>query len=297
MKKSPIFTLLLASGLDGLFGEPPTAVHPVICMGNWLSWGRKHAPNGEATRFLFGAVWVLIGMLLSSMAGWIAQRVLGEGVALWCVVAWRSLWDASGEVEAALLADDLPEARRLLAWHLVSRDTTSLSESEIAESAIESVAENLTDSWVAPLLAYAWGGVPLAWAYRFLNTADAMWGYRDEEREWLGKTAALLDDAANWLPARVAAFLLMLLGGPHAAQTAWREQHQTPSPNGGWTMAAMAGALHTTLRKPGVYALRGGDTPADGAMIGQARKLLTGACALTVGLVAWLMAKSGRYES
>ncbi|MGB0388429.1 MAG: adenosylcobinamide-phosphate synthase CbiB [Ardenticatenaceae bacterium] len=294
MKRWPDSAILQASVLDGLLGEPPTAVHPVIWMGNWLTWGRKHAPNGngDGARFVFGAVWVVIGALLSALAGWVAERVVGKGVALWSVVAWRALWDASGEVETALVEGDLEEARRLLAWHLVSRDTTSLSEREVAESAIESVAENLTDSWVAPVLAYAVGGVPLAWAYRFLNTADAMWGYRDAEREWLGKAAARLDDAANWLPARLAALLLILLGGPNAARTAWREQHQTPSPNGGWTMAAMAGALNTTLSKPGGYTLDGGTLPANGPMIRRARWLLTGACVLTVAIVLALTPNS-----
>ena len=290
MKRSFSSALLQASLLDALLGEPPSAVHPVIWMGRWLTWGRQHAPDGDGARFVFGAVWVVMGGVLSAIAGWVTKRLVGEEVALWSVMAWRALWDASGEVEAALVAGDLEEARRLLAWHLVSRDTSTLSEREVAESAIESVAENLTDSWVALLLAYAVGGIPLAWGYRFLNTADAMWGYRDAEREWLGKAAARLDDAANWLPARFAALMLILLGGPNAARTAWREQHQTPSPNGGWTMAAMAGALNTTLSKPGVYVLRGGEQPADGAMIRRARWLLTGACVLTVVIVAALTA-------
>ncbi|MCZ7570891.1 MAG: adenosylcobinamide-phosphate synthase CbiB [Ardenticatenaceae bacterium] len=276
---------LAAVLLDALLGEPPAHRHPVVWMGRWLSAGRARAPRGDAARFAFGAAWVAIGLAASALGGALTARVLGAGVALWPVIAWRTLWAASGEVERALAAGDLEEARRLVRWHLVSRETSELSATEVAEAAIESVAENLTDSWVAPLLAYTIGGVPLAWAYRFLNTADAMWGYRDAEREWLGKAAARLDDLANWLPARLAAVLLMTLGGPNAGRTALREQWQTPSPNGGWTMAAMAGALETTLSKQGVYALPGGPRPADAQLLRRARWLATSAAALWVLLV------------
>lgn len=278
--------LTLAVALDALLGEPPARLHPVVWMGRWLAVGQSRAPRGDAARFAFGAVWVAIGAAVSALAGALATRVLGAGVALWPVIAWRTLWSASGQVERALAAGDLGEARRLLRWHLVSRETAALDATEVAEAAIESVAENLTDSWVAPLMAYAVGGVPLAWAYRFLNTADAMWGYRDSEREWLGKAAARLDDLVNWLPARLAAALLVLPGGANAARCALREQWQTPSPNGGWTMAAMAGALGTSLSKPGVYVLRGGSRPADARLLRQARRLATAAAFLWVLLVA-----------
>lgn len=280
--------LLSATALDLLLGEPPACCHPVVWMGRWFAAGRARAPQGNGARFGFGLTWVMAGMGGSALVGGLLARLVGAGVALWPVISWRALWRAAGEVGAALAADDLPEARRRLGWHLVSRETATLSATDVAEAAIESVAENLTDSWVAPLLAYAIGGVPLAWAYRCLNTADAMWGYRDPDREWLGKGAARLDDGANWLPARLAALLLVLLGGPGAARAALREQHQTPSPNGGWTMAAMAGALGTTLRKPGSYTLRGGDRPADGALLRRARWLMSGAAALWLGLLlAW----------
>lgn len=278
--------LIVAVLLDVLAGEPPARLHPVVWMGRWLSIGQARAPRGDAGRFAFGALWVGIGMAASAAAGALAARVLGAGVALWPVIAWRTLWAATGEVERALAAGDLGEARRLLRWHLVSRETHALSATEVAEAAIESIAENLTDSWVAPLLAYAIGGVPLAWAYRCLNTADAMWGYRDAEREWLGKAAARLDDLANWLPARLAAALLMVLSGPNALYTALSEQWQTPSPNGGWTMAAMAGALETTLSKPGAYTLRGGPRPADAPLLRRARRLVTAAAFVWVLLVA-----------
>lgn len=104
--------------------------------------------------------------------------------------------------------DDLAEARRLLSWHLVSRPTADLSADEVAAAAIESLAENLSDSLVAPALAYLLGGLPGMAIYRLVNTADAMWGYRNTRYKRLGKAAARLDDALNLLPARLTAALL-----------------------------------------------------------------------------------------
>jgi adenosylcobinamide-phosphate synthase len=167
-------------------------------------------------------------------------------------------------VGEALARQDLAEARRLLNWHLVSRNTGDLSAAEVAGAAIESLAENLTDSLTAPLLAYASGGLQAAWTYRFINTADAMWGYRTPEFEQLGKFAARLDDALNWLPARLTGWLLVAaawLSGENAAnatRTMLADHGRPTSPNSGWTMSAMAGALGVTLDKRGVYQLSGG---------------------------------------
>lgn len=195
------------------------------------------------------------------------------------VFAYRNLRRAVGEVGRALAADDLSEARRLLSWHLVSRDTGQLSAAEVAGAAIESLAENLTDSLTAPLLAYAIGGLPVAWAYRFVNTADAMWGYRTTEFEQLGKFPARLDDGLNWLPARITGWLLVaaawLAGedGRNAARTMLAQHNRTASLNAGWTMSAMAGALGVTLNKRDVYELAGGAAAADADAIWRALRV------------------------
>jgi adenosylcobinamide-phosphate synthase len=129
----------------------------------------------------------------------------------------------------------------------------------VRESAIESLAENLNDSVVAPLFWFVLAGLPGAALYRFANTADAMWGYRGERQgrdwTWAGKWAARADDVLSWVPARITA-LLLALWGPWPV---WRqlpgEARLTPSPNSGWPMAAMALGLGVRLGKPGVYAL------------------------------------------
>jgi adenosylcobinamide-phosphate synthase len=146
---------------------------------------------------------------------------------------------------------------------LVSRDTTTLDAPRIAAATIESVAENSSDGVVAPLFAYALLGLPGAFAYRWLNTIDSLWGYRDPAREWLGKAGARADDIANWLPARLTALLLVVAsfwcGQPGQAWRIWqRDARHTASPNAGHPMSAMAGALGVELEKMGHYQLGAG---------------------------------------
>ena len=130
---------------------------------------------------------------------------------------------------------------------------------EVVGAAIESLAENLNDSVVAPLFWFAVAGLPGAALYRLANTADAMWGYRGMREgrywEWAGKWAAHADDVLSWLPARITALLLALAGGGVRPRALAREARRTPSPNSGWPMAAMALVLDVRLTKPGVYQL------------------------------------------
>ena len=181
------------------------------------------------------------------------------GLLLKPLFAFRLLLREVRAVEGAL-ARSLDEGRARLAW-LVSRDVTQLSADEVRQSAIESLAENLNDSVVAPLFWFAVAGLPGAALYRLANTADAMWGYRGMREgrywEWAGKWAARADDVLSWLPARITALLLALAGGGVPLRTLAREARQTPSPNSGWPMAAMALALGVRLTKSGVYALNG----------------------------------------
>jgi adenosylcobinamide-phosphate synthase len=170
--------------------------------------------------------------------------------------AYRALEAAAGAVAEPLAADDLPAAREAL-LALVSRDRSKLGESLVSAAVVESLAENLNDGFVAPLLAYAFGGLPAAVFYRASNTADSMIGYRGEY-EHLGKAAARLDDALSFVPARLTALLILAASGA-SLRGAWRalvrDYDKTPSPNAGWPMAAAAGALEISLRKPDSYCL------------------------------------------
>ncbi len=266
--------VLVALALDRAFGEPPARCHPVVGMGNYLSFmGQRIAPladgsdNHFATSFALGGLaWSLGALICVALAiglvwvlagwPWWAQALV-LGVLLKPLLSWRMLRDEVNAVETAL-GESLPAGRARLAW-LVSRDVATLSEAEVRESAIETLAENLNDSVVAPLFWFAVAGLPGAALYRFANTADAMWGYRGERNgrdwTWAGKWAARADDVLSWLPARITAVLL-------AVPAAWQRLGQlrgqagaTPSPNGGWPMAAMALALDVHLAKPGAYTL------------------------------------------
>jgi adenosylcobinamide-phosphate synthase len=211
---------------------------------------------------LFSIPWLVVLPLLTKLP------VLAAGLLTACllkpVFSFRNLIKAGNEVQQSLINDDLSEARRLVAWHLVSRDTSKLTKSQVASAVIESLAENITDSFFAPLLFFSIGGLPAAWFYRFVNTADSMIAYHTPELEYFGKSAAKLDDVLNWLPARLAGFILVIAAGllrlnmKSAWSTMLKQNRRTSSPNAGWTMAAAAGGLGVILEKPNNYRLEGG---------------------------------------
>jgi adenosylcobinamide-phosphate synthase len=253
--------LLLAWGLDALFGEPRNAWHPVAWLGKLLApLGRWLVGLAPHAAFVGGTVaWLLIAALLG-WGAWLVQRALLSAPA-WLAVpalalllkptwAWRMLRDETAAVETALQQHGLPAARDPLA-RLVSRDVSAFDEAALRETTIETLAENLNDSVVAPLFWAALLGLPGAVVYRFANTADAMWGYRGRF-EWAGKWAARADDVLSWLPARLTGLALVT---PRQWAALREEARLTPSPNGGWPMGAMALRLGVRLRKPGVYTL------------------------------------------
>lgn len=275
---------LAALLIDRWWGEPPTWAHPVVGMGRYLgALGPALTRLPSPLAFFGGTMAWLFGALLAATLG-LSAEILVLGVAFWqdpdvglwsqvlqamaigCLLkpllAWRLLRDEVAAVETALAVSVQAGRERLS--RLVSRDVQALDAEGVRESAIESLAENLNDSVVAPLFWFALGGLAGAALYRFANTADAMWGYRGRY-EWVGKWAARADDVLSWVPARITALLLCVAARrvpPLAAMR--REATVTPSPNGGWPMGTMALLLRVCLRKPGVYALNAG-APSPGA--------------------------------
>ncbi len=271
--------LFLAWLLDVAFGEPRNAWHPVAWLGRGLSVLGKPLPAWPAAcAFAAGALlWLTVIAAVAGLAWWL-QRAL-QGLPVWAAApllalllkpsfAWRMLHDEVAAVEAAF-ASGLPAARARLAL-LCSRDVSALDATAVRETAIETLAENLGDSLVAPLFWFAVAGLPGAWAWRAANTMDAMWGYRGRW-EWAGKFAARADDVLAWVPARLSALLLWRRG--IALTTLRREAARTPSPNGGWPMAAMALRLGVRLAKPGVYVLNAPGGAADAAALARALRL------------------------
>ena len=267
-------------------------------MGRALGWGRARCCHGSpAALFVKGGVLTLGVMALAGLAGVLVVLAAGtlgmaglvlEAAALKSTLALRGLARAAREVAAALASGDLDAARASLGHHLVSRRTATLEAGHVASGAIESVAENLTDSFVAPLLFYLTFGLPGALAYRALNTADTMLGYRDGPLEHFGKLAARLDDLANLIPAPLAGLAIVIASGSQW-RNAWkvmaRDHINTASPNAGWTMSAIAGALDVTLEKPSHYRLGAGRRP-DASDVERSLRLLSRAASITLAACA-----------
>ena len=305
--------LALAVALDLFVGDPPNRWHPVAWIGRLIALARARAPRSPEDLALYGTFLILIVAGLAAGGALIAQALLGElpGPAAALAQAWllkcsfslSALFAAVEIVRGHLVAGDLEGARRQVAWHLVSRDTTGLDEGAVASAAVESLAENLTDGLVAPLCFYVAGtlmggvagGLALAWAYRAVNTADAMIGYRRDELEYLGRATARTDDVANYVPARLAGAALIAGAGlaresaAGAARALRRDGRRTESPNAGLTMAAMAGALGVTLEKRGHYRLGDGPPP-DVAAIDRATRVARWTSALCVAVAALALA-------
>jgi adenosylcobinamide-phosphate synthase len=266
--------LLVAAVLDLAFGDPPNRIHPVAWMGRLIQSLRRLAPTtGRVGPFLAGILILTVGLTLTGSIGllvvwlrgsWPVAGLAMEVLIMKAMFSARDLLRAATLVQRSLVAGHLDDARRLVSWHLVSRDTSTLNESGVVAATIESVAENLSDSVVAPWLFYLLGGLPAVMAFRFANTADAMLGYRDPEREWLGKAPARFDDLLSIIPARVTAVLLLLtapiVGGTirGGLRIWWRDARLTASPNAGQPMAVAAGALGVELEKIDHYRLGAG---------------------------------------
>ena len=237
--------VLLTLFIDQWIGEPPPRWHPVVWMGNYLGWAGRwlqarvvigqsgagdvagaadKADAADWASFWRGAaVWWLGAVLVLLVAGglqWLLLQlplgwaVLLLGVALKPLLAWRMLTDEVAAVEQQL-GQSLQAGQQQLA-RIVSRDVAALDAVQVRESALESLAENLNDSVIAPLFWFALLGLPGAALCRFADTADSMWGYRGNYRgqrwEWAGKWTARADDVLAWLPARITAVALALAG-------------------------------------------------------------------------------------
>jgi len=268
-----MLVLVAALGLDALFGEMAlllrSALHPVVAIGRVVGWldRRLNKPErGEAARFWRGVFAVTAVTLLAGGFGWLVALLTRDFPGGWMIeallvailLAQRSLYEHVAAVARALRRDGLAGGRAAIR-HIVSRDPDGLDEPGIARAALESLSENFADGVVAPVFWYAIAGLPGICACKAINTADSMIGYRSNKYAAFGKAAARLDDAANWIPARLAALMTVVaaaLTGNDPAQALrvmWRDASTHASPNAGWPEAAFAGALGLALGGPRTY--------------------------------------------
>lgn len=306
--------LLLALTIDMALGEPPNALHPVAWLGTLVGALERQAPRDQPGReLLYGAAMTGAAMFAAALPGvmlerWKRQKLqtenqlsrswvgnswlsaLSSAVVLKPAFAGRALFAAVAAVRRPLVAGDLGAARLALR-SLVSRDPAALDAPLIAAAAIQSLAENASDSFVAPLFYYSLFGLPGAWVYRVVNTLDAMVGYHGRF-EYLGKFPARLDDLLNIIPARLTGLLIVAAAGLTGADArqAWhalrRDHAQTESPNAGYPMSAIAGALGTGLEKIDHYHLHAAGRAPQPADIERAERVVALACLLFVCMLA-----------
>jgi len=254
--------LLMAAGiaLDLLLGEA-RRWHPLVGFGNLAAWLERRLNDGNA-RFARGALaWSLAVLPIGALA-WFACAAATPSVGLalhaallYLCIGLRSLRDHALPIHDALAAGDLPRARWLTS-RIVSRDTTQAGEADLAKAGAESLLENGNDAVFGTLFWFLAGGGAGAVLFRLANTLDAMWGYRTERYNLFGRTAARIDDAMNYLPARLTALSYVLLASANRREAwrCWRAQApQWSSPNAGPVMASGAGALGVTLGGAATY--------------------------------------------
>ena len=301
--------LVLALVLDLALRELPNRLHPVVWMGRTVSWMERMGPSPESRMLAlgWGAVMAVAVPALFGGVAWVAANGLrelgpvpylaGATVLLSTTFAVKGLAQAANGIRDAMDEGSIDDARYGLR-SLVSRDAGSLDRSLASAAAIESVAENTTDSYIGPWLAFALLGLPGAFAYRAVNTLDSMIGYRGKY-EYLGKASARLDDVMNLVPARLSAGLIVLSGSlcrmpaAQGLRWLWVGRRLTASPNAGWTIGAMSGLLGVALEKAGHYRIGDGlDDPAP-RHIGQSVRVALVVAVIGLPLAVGLLALRG----
>ena len=258
---------------DLLFGEHFAAICPAILLGKLIAKLepplRARAENDPAKLRRAGRILVVavcaaafVPTLVISVAAWLihpAVFLILQAFWFYQIIATRCLADASLPVYQALQEDDLEKARREVGM-IVGRDTTELTAEGCTKAAVETVAENTSDGSIAPLIYFALGAAPLAMLYKAINTMDSMIGYKNEKYLDFGRAAALLDDVANFIPARITGLLLCAAAifvpgcSPARAVRIWtRDRKKSTSPNSGQCESAVAGALGVALLGDAVY--------------------------------------------
>jgi len=282
--------LALAVIIDLALGDPPNALHPVAWMGKVIALlergGIKLKPRGQ---FIYGIVMTLFTMALFVVPAYFIILYLGKwnffAVVIGGGLIFKSTFTVTGLRRAGYKIKDLLKEENLNKSRfelraLVSRDTSALPPPLLTSAAVESVAEGTCDSVVAPMFYFMFLGPVGAVGYRVVNTLDAMIGYHGKY-EYFGKFAARFDDVLNYIPARLAALILItgaaIQGkGARAWATARSEHRRTESPNAGWTIAAVAGALDARLEKVNHYVFReSGAAPAIETIDSAVRLFLT----------------------
>jgi adenosylcobinamide-phosphate synthase len=267
-----MIALIIGFGLDLCFGDPHWMPHPIRLIGRMISGGekimRRIFPPTEKGEAIGGGVLAICVMGVSAVVPYlilwgagevhILLRMAFESIMCYQILSVKALKTESMKVYDKLVQNDLSGARQMVAM-IVGRDVDNLNQEQIAKAAVETVAENTSDGTVAPLLFIAIGGAPLGFLYKSINTMDSMIGYKNERYLYFGKFAARLDDMVNYIPARIAAWLMILtslflkLDYQNAYQIFKRDRYNHASPNSAQTESVCAGALRVQLAGDAYY--------------------------------------------
>ena len=259
------YAVLLGFALDALLGDPRWIPHPVCAVGKLISLMekllRRLFPPRKGTMIFAGVILWIVVCGVSFAVPFFVLRFLTKinfwlGFAAnfllcWLIFARKSLSEAGQHVYSAV-KDSVEEGRKAVAWY-VGRDTAELTEEGVIKAAVETIAENLTDGVVSPLIYMLIGGAPLGMLYKAVNTLDSMVGYHSDKYEYLGKFSAKMDDIFNFIPARLSALCIIAgagmlrLDNRNALRIYRRDRNLHKSPNAGQTESACAGALHIQL--------------------------------------------------
>jgi len=251
---------------DLIFSEPKKIPHPVVLIGNLISLCEKKLykeENSNKNKFLKGMLLnFLVLLIVFSIVFLIVYfaslihpyiYILISGILISFTISTEALKKAAMEIYDLLDKNEIIEARKKVGM-IVGRDTEKLNEEEISRAVIETVAENIVDGITSPLFYGMIGGAPLAFLYRAVNTMDSMVGYKNEKYLYFGRFSAKIDDVFNFIPARITSLLIIIiaflhpgLNGKNALKSVIRDAHKHPSPNGGYTESAAAGALEIRL--------------------------------------------------
>lgn len=266
MKHEILIALILGFLLDCLLGDPRTIPHPVVLMGKLISLlekaFRQLFPKTVLGENLAGlCIWLVtvavsfcVPFGLLKLAGMVSPwlRVALQAVFCWQVLAANGLKKESMRVYTALKTGTIQDARQAVSM-IVGRDTQELDADAVTRAAVETVAENCSDGVIAPMLYFAIGGGPLAFAYKAVNTMDSMLGYVEMPYKNVGLVPARLDDVFNFLPARISGIFMLLAGGILRLnfRNGWkifkRDRYNHASPNSAQTESACAGLLGLRL--------------------------------------------------
>ena len=257
-----LLPLIIGWIADRLFGDPEHLPHPIVWFGKSIAWGKKRMNQGKHHRVLKGGLMSVLLIAVIFVITFVLQKLLFAIHPLWAVLfagiivfyclAGKTLIT---EVKAVFVAvDESPEKGRMQLSRIVGRDTSTLSPQQIRTAALETLAENLSDGVIAPLFWYLLLGAPGMLTYKMINTLDSMIGYKNDQYREFGRVAARIDDAANYIPARLTAILMLAVSGKLSLLSfvkKYGKRHS--SPNSGYPEAALAGILNCRFGGPNMY--------------------------------------------